>query len=71
MSMKGLTDTWSQTEIQIFPMFVETVKDAEGNQKKWESGYDAGSPVIAVEDRVPKCSSQSAVDLINFIGKLV
>lgn len=71
MSLKGLTDTWSNTHIGIFPMFVETEKDVNGNEKKWENGYDKGHSKILVEDRVPKCSSQTAVDIINFIGKLV
>jgi len=71
MSLKGLTDTWSNTHIGIFPMFVETEKNVDGTEKKWESGYDKGHSKIAVVDRVPKCSSQSAVDIINFIGKLV
>lgn len=71
MTLKSLTDTWSKTQVQIFPMFVETKKDVEGNQVKWETGFDAGNPIIAVEDRIPKYNAQSCVDLINFIGRLV
>lgn len=70
-SIKGLQDTWSQTKVQIFPMFVETEKNSDGTQKKWEAGWDLGHPKIAVEDRVPKCSQQQFVNLINFIGELV
>jgi hypothetical protein len=66
-SIKGLKDTWSNTQIAIFPMFIETVKNGDGSQKKWPDG----SPRIDVVDRVPKYNAQGNVDLINFIGKLV
>lgn len=71
MSLKALKDTWSNTQIEVFPMFLETVKDGQGNEKKWESGFDKDKSMIDVEDRVLKYSAQPCVNLINFIGRLV
>ena len=71
MKLKALKDTWSQTEIMIRPMFVQTKKDSVGNQKKWETGTDKGNPIIDVDDRVVKYNAQACVDIINFIGRLV
>ena len=71
MKLNALRDTWSQTEIEIYPMFVETQKDKDGNQKKWEVGSDAGNPIIDAKDRVIPYNVQGCVDLINMIGRLV
>jgi len=71
MSIKGLMDTWSKTNVEIFPFFVETDKDSAGNELKWECGWDTGHSKIVVEDRVPKYSQQQCVNLINFIVKQV
>jgi hypothetical protein len=71
MTLKSLTDTWPNTKIGIFPMFVETKKDSKGFQQRWESGWDQGNPIIDVTNRVPKYNAQANVDLINFIGRLV
>ena len=71
MSLKSLSDHWPQTQIEIFPMFVETLKNGDGTQKKWQTGWDNGNPQIDVTDRVPKYNAQANVDLINFIGRLI
>jgi len=67
MSLKTLTDTWSQTEVMILPMFVETKKNSDGTQKKWPDG----TPIIDVKDRTIKYNSKGMVNMINFIGRLV
>lgn len=71
MSIKALQDTWSNTAIEYFPMFIETEKNSDGTEKNWDAGWDKGHPVIAVEDRTLKYSQQSCVNLINFIGRQV
>jgi hypothetical protein len=71
MKLKALKDTWSQTEIMIRPMFIQTVKDSKGNEKKWQTGIDQGNPIIDVKDREIKYNAQACVDIINFIGRLV
>lgn len=71
MKLKALSDTWSQTEIEIYPMFVETKKDKDGNQKVWQEGPDSGNPIIEVENRVIKYNAKACTDLINFVGRLV
>jgi hypothetical protein len=71
MKIKALKDTWSTTEVITLPMFVETEKDAQGNQKRWETGPDKGNPKILTENRKVKYNTQACVDLINFIGRLV
>lgn len=71
MTMKSLSARWPQTEVIILPMYVETVKNGDGTQKKWETGSDAGMPMINSKDRVIQCSTSTSVDLINFIGRLM
>jgi len=71
MKIKALTDTWAQTQVAIFPMFIQTKKNSDGSIKRWETGPDIGHPIIDVENRMPKCSMQQCVEAINFIGKLV
>lgn len=71
MSIKALKDTWSNTAIEYFPMFIETEKNADGSEKTWPDGWDQGHPVIAVEDRELKYAKQQTVNLINFIGRQV
>jgi len=70
MKIKALTDTWCKTEVKIFPMFIETKKDSDGNQLKWQSGFDEGNPIIDTEDRVIKHNGQACVELVNFVGRL-
>jgi hypothetical protein len=70
MKLKNLNNTMP-TPIGIFPMFIETKKNADGSVKRWESGPDKGQPMIDVVDRMPKYSAQQCVDAINFLGKLV
>jgi hypothetical protein len=43
MKLKALRDTWSKTEIEVYPMFIETKKDSKGNQVKWDNGFDEGN----------------------------
>lgn len=71
MSIKGLQDTWSNTAVEYFPMFIETEKNSDGTEKLWESGWDRGHPRIVTEDRMLKYSKQQTVNLINFIGRQV
>lgn len=70
MKLKALTSTMP-TQIGIFPMFVQTKKNSDGSVKRWETGADAGHPIIDVENRVPKCSMAQCISAINFLGKLV
>jgi len=70
MKIKNLNNTMP-TPIGIFPLFIETKKNADGSIKRWESGSDKGQPIIAVENHMPKYSAQQCVDAINFLGKLV
>lgn len=71
MKIKALTDTWAQTAVAIFPMFIQTKKNSDGTVKRWESGPDMGHPIIDVENRIPKYSAAQCVEAINFLGKLV
>lgn len=72
MSIKSLQDTWSNSAVEYFPMFVETEKDPQtGQEKLWDEGWDKGHPVIKVEDFELQFSKQQTVNLINFIGRQV
>lgn len=71
MSVKALQDTWSNTAVDYFPMFIETEKNSDGTEKQWEDGWDKGHPKIHVEDHELKYSKQQTVNLINFIGRQV
>ena len=70
MKLKALTSTMP-TRIGIFPTFIQTKKHSNGKVKRWETGPDAGHPIIDVENRIPKYSAQQCVEAINFLGKLV
>lgn len=71
MSIKALQDTWSNTAVEYFPMFLETEKNADGTEKLWDNGWDKGHPIIKTDNRELKYAKQQCVNLINFIGRQV
>lgn len=73
MKLKALQGWSPKTQVAVFPMFIDTTKNSDGTVKRWETGEDAGNPIIEInpQTRLPSYSSQVCVEAINFMGKLV
>jgi len=71
MKLKALSGWSPKTKVMVLPMFIDTAKNPDGSVKRWETGDDAGNPVIEIDQqtRLPSFGSGFCVQAINFLGQ--